>query len=216
MGPVSQAAVLLAEESDRKEGHRVQPKEAGEVEEESPPSVAERVGPNGQGHGSEGRETSSSDPDDPERRNSVSHKCTVMATSNPASIDSIDDSLRGACSPLDRIWIGSWSSVDGGRSRHREASPVDPDVSRSESPRARGSQTAVCCKWMVNETVPSPPVPGGRQESATAGTDRPKAEPTNPSAALELLPESRSVSKPEPNVSDASKSRNPESIPTAS
>ncbi|KAL8178688.1 UNVERIFIED_CONTAM: hypothetical protein K2H54_054993 [Gekko kuhli] len=113
-----------------------------------------------------------------------------------------------------RIWIGSWSGVDGGRIRHREASPVGLDMNRSESPRGRGSQTAACCKWMAIETVPSPPMPGGRQASPTAGTDRPKAEPTNPSEASVPLLESRPVSTLEPNVLDASKSK--VSIPTAS
>ncbi|KAL8183862.1 UNVERIFIED_CONTAM: hypothetical protein K2H54_054743 [Gekko kuhli] len=63
------------------------------------------------------------------------------------------------------------SSVDGGLSRHREASPVDPDVSRWESPRARGSQTAVCYTRMENETVPGTTC-AGRTSEVSNGWDR--------------------------------------------
>ncbi|KAL8191491.1 UNVERIFIED_CONTAM: hypothetical protein K2H54_073926, partial [Gekko kuhli] len=194
-----------AEGLDPTVGHRVQLKAVGEVEEEVPLDAMESVGPVGQAHGSEGgRETSASNPDDPERRSSVSHRCMVKATSNPASTVGIDGHVRVVGSRLDRIWIGSWSSVDGARIRHRSTSPVGPDTCRSGSPHGQGSQTAVCCRSMGIGTVPSPPVPGGPPVSSKAGIDHPRAEPTTLNEVSVLESESRSESKPSPGASDAS------------
>ncbi|KAL8203797.1 UNVERIFIED_CONTAM: hypothetical protein K2H54_061247 [Gekko kuhli] len=114
----------------------------------------------------------------------------VKATSNPASTVGIDGHVRVVGSRLGRIWIGSWSSVDGARIRHRSASPVGPDVCRLGSPHGQGSQTAVCCKSMGIGTVPSPPVPDGPPVSSKAGTN-PMAEPTTPNEASVFESESR-------------------------
>ncbi|KAL8221577.1 UNVERIFIED_CONTAM: hypothetical protein K2H54_070209 [Gekko kuhli] len=83
-----------AEGLDPKVGRRAQLKAVVEVEEEVPLDAMESVGPVGQAHGSEGRETSASNPDDLERRSSVSHRCMVKATSNPASTVGIDGHVR--------------------------------------------------------------------------------------------------------------------------
>ncbi|KAL8212470.1 UNVERIFIED_CONTAM: hypothetical protein K2H54_047761 [Gekko kuhli] len=177
---------------------------------------SENVGPDGQAHGSEGRETLASNPDDPERRSSVSRRYMVKAISNPASTVGIDGYVRGAGSRLGRIWSGFWNNECAARIRCRSTTPVGPDMCRSGSPHGQGFQTAVCCRSTGIETVPSPPVRDGHPASSTAGTGHPKAEPMTPNEASVSVPESRSVSKPSPNVSDASVSEKQTSIPTAS
>ncbi|KAL8220594.1 UNVERIFIED_CONTAM: hypothetical protein K2H54_050206 [Gekko kuhli] len=181
----------------------VQLKVAGEAEEEVPLDE-ESDGPVGLAHGFEGMETSASNPDDLEMQSSVSHRYMVKATSNPASTVGIDGHERVAGSRLGRIWIGSWSSVDGGRIRHRATNPVGPDVRRPGTPHGRGCQTAVCCRQKVIGTVPSPPVPDGLPASLEAGTDHPTAEPTTLTEVSVFESESRSESKPSPIASDAS------------
>ncbi|KAL8182962.1 UNVERIFIED_CONTAM: hypothetical protein K2H54_009753 [Gekko kuhli] len=85
-----------AEGLDPKVGHRVQLKVVGEAEEEAPLDAVESGGPVGVAHGFKGMEKSAPNPDDLERRSSVSHRCMVKATSNPASTVGIDGHVRGA------------------------------------------------------------------------------------------------------------------------
>ncbi|KAL8190344.1 UNVERIFIED_CONTAM: hypothetical protein K2H54_048825 [Gekko kuhli] len=106
-----------AEGLDPKVGHRAQLKAVVEVEGEAPLDAVESVGPNGQAHGSGGRETSASNPDDPEMQSSVLHLLRSEGTEDGFDGFACLSGLRGFGRPAADVTEPSLNGGGGGELR---------------------------------------------------------------------------------------------------